>query len=45
LYGLNPESSALSEHEFAGKGKGEVKHWRRHTMEEKRQAVERKKTV
>jgi transposase-like protein len=44
LYGLNAESSALSEQGIAGKGKGEVKHWRRHTMEEKRQAVERMKT-
>jgi AraC-like DNA-binding protein len=44
LDGLNSESSALSEQGFAGKGKGDVKHWRRHTMEEKRQAVERMKT-
>jgi len=44
LYGLSSESSALSEPGFAGKGKSEVKHWRRHTMEEKRQAVERMKT-
>lgn len=41
---LNSESGALSEQGFAGKGKSEVKHWRRHTMEEKRQAVERMKT-
>ncbi len=44
LYGLNSESSALSEEGFAGNGKSEVKHWRRHTMEEKQQAVERMKT-
>jgi AraC-like DNA-binding protein len=42
--GLNSGSGALSEQGFAGKGKGEVKNWRRHTMEEKRQAVERMKT-
>jgi AraC-like DNA-binding protein len=44
LYGMNPEGSALSEQGLAGKGKNELKHWRRHTMEEKRQAVERMKT-
>ena len=44
MYGLNSENSDLSEQGFAGKGKVEVKHWRRHTMEEKRQAVERMKT-
>jgi transposase-like protein len=44
LYGMNPEGSALSEEGLAGKGKNELKHWRRHTMEEKRQAVERMKT-
>jgi AraC-like DNA-binding protein len=44
LFGLNSETSALTEQGFAGKGKVEVKHWRRHTMEEKRQAVERMKT-
>jgi AraC family transcriptional regulator len=43
LYG-HSESSALSEQGFAAKGRSEMKQWRRHTMEEKRIAVERMKT-